>query len=51
MSFSNYLEFFNSIKCILVLFPIESSVIIHSYQLVTLVAVFGEPLVALVAVG
>ena len=43
MSFSKYLAFFNSNKCIMVLFPIESYVIIHSYQLVTLVAMFASP--------
>ena len=51
MSFSKYLAFFNLIKFILALFPIKSEVIIHSYQLVTLVAMLGEPLAALVAVG
>ena len=51
MSFQKYLAFLNSIKCILALFRIESKAIIHSYKLVTLVAVLGEPLVALVAVG
>ena len=50
MSFQKYLAFLNSIKCILALFCVEYTVIIHSYQLVTLVAVLGEPLVALVAV-
>ena len=51
MSFSKYLTFLNLIKCILALFPIESQVIIHSYQLVILVAVLEEPLAALVALG
>ena len=51
MSFSKYLAFLNLIKFILVLFPIKSEVIIHSYQLVTLLEVLGEPLAALVAVG
>ena len=51
MSFPKYLAFLNSIKCILPLFHIESLVIIHSYQLVTLVAVVGDPMAALAEVG
>ena len=50
MSFSKYLVLLNLIECILALFPIEA-LVIHFYQLVTLVAVLGEPLAALVAVG
>ena len=41
MSFAKDLVLVNSIRCILALFQIESEVIIHSYQLVTIVAALG----------